>query len=58
MIKNNPPIKELCEEFAHKYQLDIISIGENSANFKEYDGDGFIKRKYTFEEIKKRNKNI
>ncbi len=44
---------ELYAKFARKYQFDVITIGDTGATFKEYDGDGFFRRKYSLKEVQK-----
>ena len=55
MEKLQLEISLACAKYAEKYQLEIMSIQLHKAyaNFKEYDGDGFIKHKRTFSEILK-----
>lgn len=48
-----PETLELYAKFAKKYQFDVISVGDTGAQFKEYDGDGFIRRKYSIRQIEK-----
>ena len=44
---------ELYAKFAKKYQFDVITIGETGATFKEYDGDGYFRRKFNIKQIQK-----
>jgi hypothetical protein len=48
-----PETLELYAKYARKYQLDVISIAETGANFKEYDGDGYFIIKKSRKEIEK-----
>lgn len=43
---------KLYVRFAEEYQLEILSMSDEYANFKEYDGDGFFNIKKTLKEIK------
>lgn len=52
-VQYKKEFQKIYDRFAAKYQFDIISFTENSANFKEYDGDGYIKHKYTLEDVVK-----
>ena len=50
-------LKEIVT-FMERYQFDITSIIGDKVNFKESDGDGYVKRSYSIQEIIKSNKPI